>query len=197
MKGSLEYEDGKIVRSGPVNLLYSGGYLVIVNPSEVLAHEDELTVKIQGKKMRITDQAYTKILKMSDVKVTINIDGDEVDYFPHPVIFYNLSRARIHTRINVRKRGRVVEAFILGRTGSMEEFTEGDALAVTEVYFKDRLLIYDVFRGDKSYKSKNIMGKEALLAVYEIENGEYKFDKVITDYKNLDKLWREVTKIHF
>jgi len=197
LKGSLEYEDGKIVRSGPVNLLYSGGYLVIVNPSEVLAHEDELTVKIQGKKMRITDQAYTKILKMSNVKVTINIDGDEVDYFPHPVIFYNLSRARIHTRINVRKRGRVVEAFILGRTGSMEEFTEGDALAVTEVYFKDRLLIYDVFRGDKSYKSKNIMGKEALLAVYEIEDGEYKFDKVITDYKNLDKLWREVTKIHF
>lgn len=197
MKGSLEYEDGKIVRSGPVNLLYSGGYLVIVNPSEVLAHEDELTVKIQGKKLRITDQAYTKILKMSDVKVTINIDGDEVDYFPHPVIFYNLSRARIHTRINVRKRGRVVEAFILGRTGSMEEFTEGDALAVTEIYFKDRLLIYDVFRGDKSYKSKNIMGKEALLAVYEIEDGEYKFDKVITDYKNLDKLWREITKIHF
>lgn len=197
MKGSLEYEDGKIVRSGPVNLLYSGGYLVIVNPSEVLAHEDELTVKIQGKKIRITDQAYTKILKMSNVKVTISIDGDEVDYFPHPVIFYNLSRARIHTRINVRKRGRVVEAFILGRTGSMEEFTEGDALAVTEVYFKDRLLIYDVFRGDKSYKSKNIMGKEALLAVYEIEDGEYKFDKVITDYKNLDKLWREITKIHF
>ena len=197
MRGYLEYEDGVLKRSGPISLFQADGYLIIANPSEVLAHEDELVIKIKGKFLKVTDQAYTKILKRSNVKISVEIEGEEVYYYPHPTLFYDLSGARINTRIKVGRKARIVEAFILGRRGSNEEFTDGDILAITEVFYRDRLLIYDVFRGDKSYKSKNIMGKEALLTVYEVYDGEYKFDKVITDYREIDRLWRENTGLNF
>ncbi|BCU71618.1 urease accessory protein UreD [Stygiolobus caldivivus] len=197
MKGSLEFDENMIKRNGPLNIFSCNTYLVVTNPSEVLAHEDELIVKISGRDLKITDQAYTKILRKSNVKIVVEVTGDKVDYFPHPIIFYNSSRARLYTKVVVRERAKIIEAYILGRKGSMEEFVEGDILAITEVFYGDKLLIYDVFRGDGYYKSRNIMGKEALLTVYEVEDGEYKFNKIITDYQNIDKTWRDLTGIYF
>ena len=197
MRGFLELDMGVLRRGGPISLLEAGGYLIIVNPSEVLAHEDEITIRIKGGRVRVTDQAYTKVLKGSRVRISVEIEGDEVYYYPHPLLFFDRSGARIRTKVRALKRARVVEAYILGRRGSNEEFAEGDILATTEIYYGDKLLIYDVFRGDKSYRSVNVMGKEALLTVYEVSEGEYRFEKFVSDYREIDRLWRAFTGIHF
>lgn len=198
LKGLLEVKDKIIKRSGPLSYIESEGLGIIVNPSEVLANEDEINVNIEGKELIITDQSYTKILSNSNVKINYLVSANLLFFFPHPTIFYNNSNVEIYNEIRVGKFAKIVEAYILGRKGHGEDFNKGNIRIITKVYYKDKLLIYDVFRvKDESYKNKNIMGSEALLSVYEVKNGEYEFNKFITTSEKIDTLWRKETSIWF
>ena len=199
MKGLLEVKNGLIKRNGPLSFFESQGLGILVNPSEVLAKNDEVKIYIERDKGIITDQAYTKILSRSNVRIYVKIIANVLYYFPHPIIFYNKANAKIETEIYINDFGKIVKAYVLGRKFHNEEFKEGDIKSITKVYYKEKLLIYDIFRvKNEDYKSKNIMGSEALLTILDIKNeGEYDFKRLITSSEKIDSLWREETKIWF
>ena len=191
MKGYLEVNGNIITRKGALNAYWSDGLLIIANPSEVLAHEDEVKIIIRGDNVKVTDQAYTKILSRSNVKIYTEVIGDEVDFLPHPVIFYDGSNAYIENIIRVEKRARVLEGFILGRGGHGEVFNQGNVKAVTKIYFKDKLIIYDIFKNSKFVKN-------ALLTYYEVNaDGEYDYEKFLVNHNTIDSLWRKYSNINF
>ncbi|MEJ2776106.1 hypothetical protein DDW09_03030 [Sulfolobus sp. SCGC AB-777_L09] len=191
MKGYLEVNGHIITRKGALNAYWSDGLLIIANPSEVLAHEDEVKIIIRGDNVKVTDQAYTKILSRSNVKIYTEVIGDEVDFLPHPVIFYDGSNAYIENIIRVEKRARVLEGFILGRGGHGEVFNQGNVKAVTKIYFKDKLIIYDIFKNSKFVKN-------ALLTYYEVNaDGEYDYEKFLVNHNTIDSLWRKYSNINF
>ena len=191
MKGFLEVDGHTVTRRGAINAYWSDGLLIIANPSEVLAHEDEIKIIIKADKVKVTDQAYTKILKKSNVKIYTEVIAEEVDFLPHPIIFYDSSNAYIENVIRVEKGARVLEGFILGRGGHGEVFSQGNVKAVTKIYFKNRLLIYDIFRNSKFVNN-------ALLTYYEVNSdGEYNYEKFLLDHNKIDSLWRKYSNIYF
>ncbi|BDB98664.1 urease accessory protein UreD [Saccharolobus caldissimus] len=188
----------KVIRRGQLNAYKINDIIIIANPSEVLAHDDELTINVSGENFTLTDQSYTKILTNSNVKVEVNVNAKRLFYYPHPIIFYNKSNASIRTTINVIEYGKIVEGFILGRGGHNEDFTEGNVKAVTEIYNGDSLLIYDVFRiRNENYKSPNVMGKPGIISVFEIKSKEYDFERYLVSYRDLDRKWRDITGIWY
>ncbi|BFH73999.1 urease accessory protein UreD [Sulfurisphaera javensis] len=198
MRGLLEVKGEIIRRKGPLSYLETNGIGIITNPSEVLANDDEIEILIEKESAKITDQAYTKILSKSNVKINIKISSQILFYFPHPVIFYDKAKANILTEIEISKHGKIVEAYVLGRKFHKETFKDGEITSVTKIYYKGKLLIYDVFKViNENYKSKNIMGSEALLTVYEIKDGEYDFQRYSTTTEKIDTLWRSLTGIWF
>jgi len=171
--------------------------IVLTNPSEVLANNDELTFDINVRGKILTDQAYTKVLSSSNVKISVNMEMEDSSYFPYPVLFYNNANFEMVTEIRSKGKNSVVEAFILGRRGSGEKFVKGKINAITKIYSEHGLIAYDVFRvNDEDYL--DLIGNDALLTVYYIEDGELaSFTREILSYKDVFKEWSKITGIWF
>ncbi|WP_052349444.1 urease accessory protein UreD [Candidatus Acidianus copahuensis] len=161
--------NGIIEREGPLNAFLVGETIMIANPSEALAHNDYLEIQVESEgNIIVEDQAFTKISSKSNIKIKVEGRGKRINWLLHPYLFYNDSSAEITNKFFLNK-GKIVEAYILGRKMHKEKFSSGKIRSVTEIYVDGKLLIYDVFRVDgDSFKDKNLMGKEGLLAVYTI-----------------------------
>ncbi len=185
MLGYLEVNGG-IYRKGTLNAYRIGKIIILANPSEVLAHDDEIIIKIIAKNNEIiTDQGYTKILSKSEVKISVEIEGN-FSYIPHPLLFYNEANAEIHNVFKVDKEALIIEAYTLGREGHKEVYKKGKIRAVTEVYSGGELMIYDVFRvNDDDYMNPYVMGNNSLLNIYHVKGKEFEVNRKISNSKEI------------
>lgn len=190
---------GTIVeRSGVLGVMEVGDVLILTNPSEVLAHDDKLVYHIDVKDKMVTDQSYMKVLRGSHARLHYSVSLKESSFVPHPVIVYNGGNLIMESHFTVRGRARIVEAFLLGRKGSGEKFLKGNVRALTTVRNEERTLIYDVFRvEDSDYMDPNVMGKEGLITVYEIDGQSYDFTRLPLDQSKADSIWRSLSGIEF
>ncbi|BDC18875.1 hypothetical protein HS5_17650 [Acidianus sp. HS-5] len=190
--GYLEVNGG-IYRKGTLNAYRIGKTIILANPSEVLAHDDEINIKILAKDDEvITDQGYTKILSKSSVRINVEVEGN-FSYIPHPILFYNEANAEIRSQFKVDKEALIIEAFTLGREGHGEVYKKGKIKAVTEVYSGGELIIYDVFRvNNDDYISPYIMGNNSLLNIYKVRGKEFDVERKISNSKDI---YLEIKKI--
>ncbi|ARM75409.1 urease accessory protein UreD [Acidianus manzaensis] len=190
MKALLKVENSLIERTGSLNALFLGDTLMIVNPSEVLAHEDEIKISITSNGI-ITDQAFTKILSNSNVRITYEIKGNFL-FIPHPILFYNNARAKIDTTFIVNQKAKIIEAYALGREGHGEKFEKGKIKAITKIYSSDgELLVFDVLRiEDKSYMKT--VGSSGLITTYEIDGKEINIEKIPVNSEDVEEEWLKV-----
>jgi len=198
LKSHLVIRNNVVQSSGVLGAIQIGDKMIVLtNPSEVLANNDELTFDINVRGKILTDQAYTKVLSSSNVKISVNMEMEDSSYFPHPVLFYNNANFEMVTEIRSKGKNSVVEAFILGRRGSGEKFVKGKINAITKIYSEHGLIAYDVFRvNDEDYL--DLIGNDALLTVYYIEDGELaSFTREILSYKDVFKEWSKITGIWF
>ncbi|EZQ10408.1 urease accessory protein UreH, partial [Candidatus Acidianus copahuensis] len=185
--------NGIIEREGPLNAFLFGETIMIANPSEVLAHNDYLEIQVESEgNIIVEDQAFTKISSKSNIKIKVEGRGKRINWLLHPYLFYNDSSAEITNKFFLNE-GKIVEAYILGRKMHKEKFSSGKIRSVTEIYVDGKLLIYDVFRVDgDSFKDKNLMGKEGLLAVYTInKKDDFDVKKEVIDGEKVGDKWLE------
>ncbi|AKV73957.1 MULTISPECIES: urease accessory protein UreD [Metallosphaera] len=202
MKGYLEIRDNEdsliIERKGTLNAILTQDLVILVNPSEVLANDDELEYDIEVKRKRVTDQASTKVLSDSNVKIRAKVRLLNSDYLVHPFIFYNRANLLIESDFYVEGSATIVEAYIPGRRATGERFLEGSVKSVTRIYSGDKLLIYDVFRmKDGDYLNPWLMGDECLLTIYTVKDGDFSFSREILPYTKIFRRWTELTNIWF
>ncbi|MFP3164088.1 MAG: urease accessory protein UreD [Acidianus hospitalis] len=185
MLGYLEVNGG-IYRKGSLNAYRVGKTIILANPSEVLAHDDEIFIKIIARNNEIiTDQGYTKILSNSSVKINVEVEGN-FSYIPHPTLFYNGANAEIHSKFKVDNEALIVEVFTLGREGHGEVFNKGKIKAITEIYSKGELLVYDVFRvNNDDYLNPYVMGNNSLLNIYTVHGREFNVERKISNSKDV------------
>jgi len=195
LRGYLEvrYEKGKfyVYRQGVLNAYLVDGKVMLANPSEVIANDDEIETRVYAdSRVVVTDQAYSKVLSRSRVKVANFFEGKEVLFFPHPIIFYDRANAFFKQTFHLERGGIIVEAFTLGRKGHGEVFKEGKVKVATKVYVEGELKVYDVFRNvDEEYK--RTMGKESLLTVYKVD-GDVEVERIIVPAEELDKEFKKL-----
>ena len=191
MKAYLEINnyDNKfyIFKEGPLGAFKVNKTIYIVNPSEVLANNDNIEIKIATDEGKITDQAYTKIISKSIVNLRISISGS-FSYIPHPILFYNKANAEINNEFYVSDKAIIIESYILGRKGHGEIFREGKIKSITKIFSRNRLKIFDIFKvKNEDYRNPNLMGKECIINIYKIENDEVDIDKRIVSTEDIEE----------
>jgi len=191
LKSYLEINDYDnkfyIFREGSLGAFKVHGTIYIVNPSEVLANDDYIDIKISTNN-KITDQAYTKILSNSNIKIKIDISGN-FSYIPHPILFYNKANAEINNEFHVMDKAVIIESYILGRKGYGEIFREGEIKSITKIFSNNKLKVFDIFKvKNEEYRNINLMGKECMITIYKVENDEIDVDKSIVSTEEIEKL---------
>ncbi|WP_054846181.1 urease accessory protein UreD [Sulfuracidifex tepidarius] len=130
----VEGEDGrvKVTRKGTVNALTSwDGWVIVANPAEVMAHEDELVVEAVGR-MKLTEASFTKVMKDSHVRISYVLEGEGMEVVMRPLLLYD--GANCEVTVKARSDNLLLqETIILGRRYHGEEFTRGKVRSVTEV----------------------------------------------------------------
>ncbi|WP_287688857.1 urease accessory protein UreD [Metallosphaera javensis (ex Sakai et al. 2022)] len=197
--GIRDNGDGLIIeREGALNAILTQNLLILVNPSEVLANDDELEYNIEVSRRTITDQAFTKVLSDSNVKIKSRVRLLNSNYLIHPVVFYNRANALMESDFYVEGSATIVETFIPGRRGKGERFLEGNVKSVTRVYIGDKLMIYDVFRmRDGDYLDPWVMGDSCLLTTYHVKEGDFSFSREILPFTKVHQRWSDLTNIWF
>lgn len=149
--------------------------IVIAYPPEVLANNDRLIVEaeIEGD-YTLSDQAFTKVASDSNVTIKYSTScNGSLKFIPHPVLVYN--RGNLNMEIDIRTTGdlNVLEVFRLGRRGSGEVYNNGLVTSLFRIFYRDELVVYDVFRvRDSSWMDDNIMGHRGLATCYTLKDGQ-------------------------
>ncbi|MEM0290150.1 MAG: urease accessory protein UreD [Metallosphaera sp.] len=193
MKAWLEINGDIVKKSGSLNAFISHDNVIIANPSEVLAHDDELRVFIKTNNKKITDQAYTKILSNSDVKLEYVIEGSFLTFKTHPILFYNRAKAEIENVFFVKDKAIIIESYALGREAHGEKFKEGKIRAKTLIYYNSKLLVFDVYRvTGLSYL--NTIGSSGLIGVYRVGDYEVDIEKISISSEDIYERWSRIVE---
>lgn len=167
--------------------------IIIANPSEVLAHDDELRVFIKINNKKITDQAYTKILSNSNVRLEYVIEGSFFTFKTHPILFYNKAKAEIENVFFVKDKATIIESYALGREAHGEKFKEGKIKAKTLIYYNSKLLVFDVYRvTDLSYL--NTIGSSGLIGIYRVFDYEVDIEKFSVSSEDIYERWSQIVE---
>ncbi|AWR96863.1 urease accessory protein UreH [Acidianus sulfidivorans JP7] len=192
MRASLKIRNGIIERTGSLNAILLNDRIIIVNPSEILAHEDEIKISIEANTI-ITDQAFTKIVSNSNVKIQYEVYGN-FSFLTHPILFYDNAIAEIENTFMINQKAKIIEAFALGREGHGEEFKKGKIRAKTKIYSNDgELLVFDVLRVEDS-NYKNTIGSSGLITIYKIDGKESDIEKYSVNSIDINEEWLKIVK---
>ncbi len=162
-----------MVRSGTVNALVSwDGWVVIANPAEVMAHEDETLVEALGS-LKLTEASFTKVMQGSHVKLRYVLEGERMMAMMKPLLLYD--GAECEVSIKARSDSLFLqETIMLGRRYHGEEFTRGRIRSVTEVRnSKGKLIVYDTMEIKGSeWKDPNFLGGDLVRTTINVKDGE-------------------------
>jgi urease accessory protein UreH len=181
-----------VSRSGVLNaLLVEKNSVIIANPSEVLAHDDsfEINITLKGN-FQVTDQAYTKILSDSHVKLKYSITSSgSLSFLPKPILIYDDSYSEMVYEFHIDGSARIIETCALGRSGHGEIFQTGKVRSITKIYSRQKLIATDVLLiEDASWKNSNVMGRNCLLTRYDVNNETVDVEKKLFDLSDLDAI---------
>jgi len=171
----VEKDEDRIMvkRIGSINALVSwDNWVVIANPSEVMAHEDKTIVEIHGN-LKVTEASFTKV--MSDSKVTLEyyVTGEDVVIEMKPLLLYDGASCNVRWKVKSRNL-RLIETVVLGRTHHGEVFRKGSLRSVTEVMDQDGMLkVYDTMEiVDQAWMDPNFAGGNVIKTIIDMKNGE-------------------------
>ena len=181
-----------VKRSGAFSIMkVADNTLIIANPSEVLAHDDQVKVDMDlTGDYKLTDQAFSKVISNSNITLDYSVSSKgNLLFVPKPILFYNNARAKISNTFTISGSARIVEVYILGRSGHGEKFANGKISSVTKIYSEKRELIaYDTFAvEDLSWQDSTLMGENCLLTSYDVENGKVDVEKKLFGYSRLER----------
>lgn len=181
-----------VKRDGAFNVMkVANNTLMIANPSEVLAHDDQVKVDmdLEGD-YQVTDQAFSKVISNSNVVLDYSVASKgNLLFVPKPILFYNGARAKISSIFTIAGSARIVEVYVLGRSGYGETFSNGKISSVTKIYSeKQKLLAYDTFAVENlSWQDSTIMGENCLLTCYDVKNGMVDVEKKLFEFSRLEQ----------
>ncbi|QKR00689.1 urease accessory protein UreD [Metallosphaera tengchongensis] len=194
-----DIEGGILVeREGSLNAILIDNTVIFTNPSEVMANYDNFHYEIAVKNKVVTDQAYNKVLTNSRVHVVIRATLENSKYLPHPIILYNGAGITIEGEFHVVDKAEIMEVFVPGRRGMGENFVRGDVKAVTRIYSRGKLIVYDVFKvKDDDYLNPNVMGNKCLVSFFQVEDSEHQVSRELIDHRGVFRRWSEITGLWF
>lgn len=127
-------------------------YLMIMSSSPGILDNDRYDIDIvveKDSRLQLQSQSYQRLFKMDDgasQKMIINIhEGGELSYIQHPVVPHEHSIFSAHNKVYLNEKTIFTygEIITCGRKHSGELFRFKQFQNLTEIYYKDRIIVKD------------------------------------------------------